>query len=495
MYDQVRVEVTLRADNILREEYEEALERVLTTPVYVVRAKHTDLISAGFQLARIYLEESARVRSTLPAKASPDSGELTTKLLKEGAGSPFLIVLRPGMPAGKRDGKSVRHRPDMFAPVTFRLIELAGRPTGVWQLWLGQNRSLLSAPSANATVRALCRIICQLSEVTTLLRVKSDPKALLPHVLNDDKTADFFRVREGLLRRKTQEEWSVAAVLSVANQHLKVAIEDLDHSRKQLEKVMPRDVAGSLAATITQIEKKNVRFRIESKPLEHNDKSRLVELLASRAISSNGYLAQLVKHGDIKNELKLERQDKWSGEARSDALSLVDWALSKDINRGKRKYSTLVGILLPELDSLTFEEAATVIATVVKYRLVDAKLLDKLRQRFGVPAVAYDQAPAASQLGPDFEWKGPEDALDLQSWLSPKPPDYQDVGYLMLAMERARGVCLISVGATEQLGTGVLIGRRFVLTNHHVLVPLGSQFAPTTHAKSLTQKPMREQGV
>ena len=51
-----------------REEYEEALERVLTTPVYVVRAKHTDLISAGFQLARIYLEESARVRSTLPAK-------------------------------------------------------------------------------------------------------------------------------------------------------------------------------------------------------------------------------------------------------------------------------------------------------------------------------------------------------------------------------------------------------------------------------------------
>jgi hypothetical protein len=31
MYDQVRVEVTLRADNILREEYEEALERVLTT--------------------------------------------------------------------------------------------------------------------------------------------------------------------------------------------------------------------------------------------------------------------------------------------------------------------------------------------------------------------------------------------------------------------------------------------------------------------------------
>ena len=88
-----------------------------------------------------------------------------------------------------------------------------------------------------------------------------------------------------------------------------------------------------------------------------------------------------MKHGDIKNELKLERQDKWSGEARSDALSLVDWALSKDINRGKRKYSTLVGILLPELDSLTFEEAATVIATVVKYRLVDAQLLDKLRQQ------------------------------------------------------------------------------------------------------------------
>ena len=87
-----------------------------------------------------------------------------------------------------------------------------------------------------------------------------------------------------------------------------------------------------------------------------------------RAISSNGYLAQLVKHGGIKNELKLERQDKWWGEAWSDALSLVDKEHSKDINRGRRESILLSPVFyFPKLDSLTFEEAATVIATVVKY--------------------------------------------------------------------------------------------------------------------------------
>ena len=66
----------------------------------------------------------------------------------------------------------------MFAPVTFRLIELAGRPTGVLATMVAEpDRSLLSAPSTNATVaRRFAVCICQLSEVTSLLQVKSDPE-------------------------------------------------------------------------------------------------------------------------------------------------------------------------------------------------------------------------------------------------------------------------------------------------------------------------------
>jgi endonuclease G len=44
---------------------------------------------------------------------------------------------------------------------------------------------------------------------------------------------------------------------------------------------------------------------------------------------------------------------------------------------------------------------------------------------------------------------------------------WQDVGFLMRAMERASSVCLVEVGATR--GTGFLVAPGLVLTNYHVL--------------------------
>jgi hypothetical protein len=62
----------------------------------------------------------------------------------------------------------LRYKPAIFAAVTCRLIDLAGRPTGRLAdlggggepLWGGGEPRQWQAP-----VRMLCRIICQLSEV------------------------------------------------------------------------------------------------------------------------------------------------------------------------------------------------------------------------------------------------------------------------------------------------------------------------------------------
>jgi len=164
--------------------------------------------------------------------------------------------------------------------------------------------------------------------------------------------------------------------------------------------------------------------------------------------------------------------------------------LEKGRNPVDPKYTTLASILLPELKSLGFEKAATVVAMVSAYKLIlDPPLLDELRIRFQVPvyepAATAARNDAASALGPEIDWRGPQDALELQSWLSPTVPDFLDIGFLQDAIRNARAVCLVGVGATGQSGTGVLIGKRFVLTNHHVLVPQGSGIAANTHAASV----------
>jgi endonuclease G, mitochondrial len=73
-------------------------------------------------------------------------------------------------------------------------------------------------------------------------------------------------------------------------------------------------------------------------------------------------------------------------------------------------------------------------------------------------------------IGPDFIWKGPEDDIQLQSWLVPEP-DLLDVGFLKRAIDRSTSVCLVRVTSINKTGTGVLIDRDLILTNYHVLAP------------------------
>ncbi|MBD2137938.1 trypsin-like peptidase domain-containing protein [Anabaena sp. FACHB-1237] len=79
-----------------------------------------------------------------------------------------------------------------------------------------------------------------------------------------------------------------------------------------------------------------------------------------------------------------------------------------------------------------------------------------------------DSAVKNSDFGPDINWRGESDEIQLQSWLKPET-DYWDVGFLKRAIEQSTSVCRIEIPFGNIMGTGVLITPNKILTNYHVL--------------------------
>lgn len=77
---------------------------------------------------------------------------------------------------------------------------------------------------------------------------------------------------------------------------------------------------------------------------------------------------------------------------------------------------------------------------------------------------------AAKVTGPEIEWHGPANELELQSWLRPAP-DLLDVGFLQRALKQVMSVCRIEIPKIGSQGTGFLIAPTLLLTNYHVLKP------------------------
>jgi endonuclease G, mitochondrial len=75
----------------------------------------------------------------------------------------------------------------------------------------------------------------------------------------------------------------------------------------------------------------------------------------------------------------------------------------------------------------------------------------------------------ALPCGPKFEWRGPIEQLELQSFRRPKP-EIWDMAFLSRGVDQAASVCRIEVeGQTKAIGTGFLISQDLLLTNYHVL--------------------------
>jgi hypothetical protein len=202
--------------------------------------------------------------------------------------------------------------------------------------------------------------------------------------------------------------------------------------------------------------------------LKQKDFDRLVELLVGKAVAYHGgtvsdYFKVLIMSADIPATFK-EQGAQWSMNPRSNAVDLVNWALNKGTNPRNPSFSTLGSILMTQFADSGIEQATTLASLIIAYELCrDPQQLAELAMRYQIP-----QRPAAgAEHGPEIDWRGPPD-VELQGWFRPEP-DLLDVGFLQRAMDRARSVCRVEVGATNITGTGVMIDTDLVLTNFHVL--------------------------
>ncbi|MCF2144899.1 serine protease [Desmonostoc muscorum LEGE 12446] len=81
-----------------------------------------------------------------------------------------------------------------------------------------------------------------------------------------------------------------------------------------------------------------------------------------------------------------------------------------------------------------------------------------------------DSPVITTDFGPNINWKGETDEIQLQNWLKPNF-DYLDVGFLKRAIEQSASVCRIEIPSRKIMGTGVLITPNKILTNYHVFHP------------------------
>jgi hypothetical protein len=361
--------------------------------------------------------------------------------------------------SGQPDGTPLDQKPDLFDAVTCQLMNIGGRSTGVWQIWGGGGPDRWMAP-----MRMLCRIVCQLSEVTLVTRLQQEPHGFAPYELDPQRTGQFFRVRTGQLSRWKQGPWSVASVQPFAAQHLKVAIDEAIHSRETLTQFLRRDAAGAVEKKLQTIVK-----QIGANPLiEDRDRGMLVALLERMAAGEKGYFGRVVAQSGVPQSFTHEWAQVETGDASEDARRLIDWALEKKTNPANPALSTLASLLLPEVSRMTLPDAALVVATISAYRLIhDNQQMADLRIRYQSP-LALPAASPAQGTGPEIDWRGPED-LQLQSWIRPDPPDFYNIAFLIKAIQHAASVCLITLPGGGETGTGFLVGERLVLTNYHVV--------------------------
>jgi hypothetical protein len=212
--------------------------------------------------------------------------------------------------------------------------------------------------------------------------------------------------------------------------------------------------------------------------LSFEDARSLERLLTTQAVNSPvgvaRYFDQLIRGARLTQAFQFDLIGTFTGNAPYDARRLIDWAQSKGTNPHPEERSwTTIGTLLRtllEAGTLGLEDVATVSGLIELRGLYrDAAARARFCATYGIP----DRPPAApagaaQAVGPDIDWQGPTDRVELQGFFGPTPTDFT-LTFLQGAVRRARAVCKISFPVQGRTGTGVLVAPGLVLTNHHVV--------------------------
>jgi V8-like Glu-specific endopeptidase len=206
--------------------------------------------------------------------------------------------------------------------------------------------------------------------------------------------------------------------------------------------------------------------------LSRDEKKELVGRLANQAavaplqMGAKGYMRYLINETNWPGGFKTMRIGALTGIAKFDAQELVNWALVQGGNPEDERYTVLGGLLEVLIEDVGREDARWIAALIAARGLFqDESLLDNLR--IPVPREVTKGVEVITDYGPEIEWRGPTDDVELQSLLPPELDflDHRDV-YLML--KRAESVCRIEFDKLDRPATGFLIADDLLLTNYHV---------------------------
>jgi endonuclease G, mitochondrial len=204
--------------------------------------------------------------------------------------------------------------------------------------------------------------------------------------------------------------------------------------------------------------------------LKVQDANRIIDIMADLAVNFDvpaQFFKSLVSDAELPKNW-FQELGQWPPDNRIAAQRLIKWAEAKGINPNNKNFYTLGCILQALFSRVGFDKQSVIAAVMVRYGLIQSeRLLNDLIVNYQVP-ISPEMTSAPKNYGPEIDWRGPTDELQLQSLFKPQP-DFLDVGFLIEGIRQAISVCRIETSAGKALGTGFLIDNNLLLTNYHVL--------------------------
>ncbi|WAP67845.1 hypothetical protein [Jiella pelagia] len=251
------------------------LETLLDETVEVPREDFEPLALAGKLFARLYLEQSAKT-------APPWPESLPDRLLREGLGSPFAIVVMDAEAMGD-EGTALAGGSSLFPEVHHGSVNLYGTDVTGWIL----RHSAGPPPGWMDHARALCRILCALREVRLLAALDAAETAD-PFHLDREEVTRALRRNERFVRKKMFGGWPVREVLALEDRIAHAAGVPV----MPADPALRRDAARSVERSLSDVRKASEALpeipRLEGSRMiiAHEDIERLVLVLRDEAINS-----------------------------------------------------------------------------------------------------------------------------------------------------------------------------------------------------------------
>lgn len=236
------------------------------------------LTAAGLALAERYQVNTA-LTAPLPTTSIPH-------LVLEGAGSPFLVLVKRNWSDSPPEGGSAfSGHPQLREQAYSWTGQVGDQILDVWMLSMDRR----PPGTRMAVVRNLCCIVGWLQELTILDRFVAGPdRQYVDNVLVEA----FVRNRAGKLRRKSYEGWPIEPILARVTMQSAARDEERMNFERSVRPLLSAEVGNDILSTLRRVDLHRDALDLraaghESDPIAFVEAARSIEGRAARASQRN----------------------------------------------------------------------------------------------------------------------------------------------------------------------------------------------------------------